>query len=171
MFLISKLLELTLVSSPFVKRTGPLISTIYLSIRGTCVLIPSVVLYLTKLLPRTIFCVGLYTSADASYNPIVPIAFFLSNGYAPPPIDNPFLPGVTIFKNVLDELSDAIKERAFPVLEVDTSYTLYAYVLLQISYITAVSLIICALASRLETVNLEATYVLSETSMIKLPPF
>ena len=71
----------------------------------------------------------------------------------------------------MDELSDAIKERAFPVLELDISYMLYAYVLLQISYITAVSLIICALASRFETANLEATYVLSETSMIKVPPF
>ena len=102
---------------------------------------------------------------------MVPIAFFLSNGYAPPPIDNPFLPGVTIFKNVLDELSDAIKETAFPVLALDMSYTLYAYVLLQISYITAVSLITCALASRFETANLEATYVLSETSSTIIPPF
>jgi hypothetical protein len=45
-------------------------------------------------------------------------------------MDNPFLPGVTIFKKVLDELSDEIKERALPVLALDTSYTLYAYVLL-----------------------------------------
>ena len=127
-------------------------------------------MYLTKLLPFTIFCVGVYPF-DTSYNPIVPIAFFLSNGYAPPPIDNPFLLGVTIFKKVLDELSDEIKERAFPVLTLDISYTLYANVLLQISYITAVSPITCELSSRFETDNLEDTYVLSETSIIIIPPF
>ena len=159
-----------MVSSPFVKCIGPLISITYLSIRGACVLIPSVVLYLTVLLPRTIFWVGLYTP-DASHSPIVPIALLASNGYAPPPMDNPFLPGVIIFKNVLDELSDAINETAFPVLTLDISYTLYAYILLQISYITAVSPNTCALASRFETDNLEATNVLSETSINKTPPF
>ena len=38
----------------------------------------------------------------------------LSYAYEPPPIAAPFLSGVIIFKNVVDELSIAINDNALP---------------------------------------------------------